>query len=145
MKNQKIAEIMVPKDPIFSAIALLLNFPFLAKLIDNDEIFTKLNYPGINLFQSLIKLLKIQQNLTIGAILEYYRERPDFLLLEKIAEMELLTSCENAKHGFLGIIQILENRHKEEIINTLLNEAKTSELSREKKLLLQKLITETKR
>lgn len=145
IKSQKIVEIKVPKDPIFLAITLLLHFPFLAKLIDNNEIFTKLNSPGINLFQSLIKLLKLQQNLTIGAILEYYRERPELSLLEKIAETELLTSVENAKHDFLGIIQIIENRNKEEIINALLNEAKASELSREKKLLLQKLITETKR
>jgi DNA primase len=127
--------------PVQKAISLLLQAPILAQEAFDMEKISQLPGVEIGLFVDLINLLKTQQNFTIGAILEYYRETKFGELLTKLAVWEPVIPKEGLKNEFIGTLAMLSKQYAEKSIQALLKKSSVSGLSLEEKILLQKLIS----
>lgn len=122
-----------------TTIALLLQHPKLIDEIKDSEIFKDLKLPGISLLKELIELIKNYPNLSTGALLEYFHEKPtEQKQLAKLASIPLFTPTEGAKEEFLDAIKRIQKHGVQQTINQL--QAKLNELSSEEKAMLQKLI-----
>lgn len=136
--------------PLQTAIGLLLNHPELASTIDQEtlNIITKLNSIEATLFLQLILLLKekldANQTPSLGTIFEHWRDHPDFAIIAKIASWEPLIPQTALKNEFNATIQAIRNQGLEQIIHSLLQTAKTRELTPDEKIKLQNLIKLTK-
>lgn len=128
--------------PVQKAISLLLQAPVLARETSDIEKISKLPGIEVELFVDLINLLKKQQNFTIGAILEYYRETKFGELLIKLAVWEPVIPKEGLKNEFIGTLAMLSKQYAEKDIQALLKKSSVSGLSLEEKILLQKLISQ---
>jgi DNA primase len=128
--------------PVQKAISLLLQSPVLALEASDVEKITQLPGAEIGLFVDLINLLKTQQNFTIGAILEYYRETKFGELLTKLAVWEPVIPKEGLKNEFIGTLAMLSKQYAEKDIQALLKKSSVSGLSLDEKILLQKLISQ---
>lgn len=144
LKNTSTIAIIDHKNPVLMAITLLLFNPDLAQLIENKEKIEKSKAPHINLLIQLINLSKSQHNLTVGAILEYYRNSSDLDLLNKLLQWEPILSPNDLKNEFLDVLNLIEKYDIEQTIQQLLNKSATNSLTNEEKLQLQKLIAKTK-
>lgn len=133
-------------NPFQTAIGLLLNYPELTTTIDDKtcDIVSKLNTAESTLLTQLISLLKTKlgtkQAINLGTIFEYWRNQPNFDLISKIATWEPLIPHADLKKEFTATMQSLQNQGLEQNINTLLQIAKTRELTENEKLALQNLI-----
>lgn len=126
------------------AINMLLHNPELTAYVTNLEEIQLIKLAGIEIFCKLINLLKNQPNLTIGAILEYWRDQPELSILAAIASKEIIIPSSGLKNEFLGIIHVLNQLSREQLIGVYLQKAATNQLSTEEKQHLQTLITNTK-
>jgi DNA primase len=139
-RKDRLAITQKPKDPRLLAISLLLNAPHLAHLVDCKENFEGEPEAYCTLLLELINLAKSQHNLTVGAILEYYRDSTHFELLNNLLSWEPLLTEEDLKNEFLGVIQLIKKSNAEKAIQDLLQKATNFGLTDEDKIKLQKLI-----
>jgi DNA primase len=152
-------------EPSHMAIGLLLNYPELNEALTDKviNIITKLNTLETNLLIQLNTLVKemqqntenndlqqnpanstflTRQNLTLGTILEYWRQRPEeeFTLISKIAAWQPIIPHDALKNEFNGIIRKICEQGLEHVINSLLQQASSNGLNDDEKNQLQNLI-----
>jgi DNA primase len=142
-KNIFSSETMPPKI-IQTAIKLLLHKPQLIECMDNFEDIKTMEITGINILQELIFLLKEQPNLSIGAILEYWRGKPGFVVLANLATIDLLAPETGLKKEFLGTIALINQLCRQQQINSYLHKANVAGLTAAEKIELQQLIVSAK-
>jgi DNA primase len=127
-----------------NAINILLHHPQLVVCDDNIERIKNINLDGMKLLSELLSLLKKQPNLSMAAILEYWRDREEFDTFSMLACKKPVISMENLKNEFIGIIQLLEQLEHEQLIKTLLLKATTQGFTTEERQELQNLIAASK-
>ena len=80
---------------IRSAIALLLQQPSLAPLVDNPQPLAALRLPGSALLMEMLDLLRQNPHLTTGAVLEHWRHGEHGKHLFALVQRDMLLSAEN--------------------------------------------------
>ena len=95
--------------PMRAAIALLIQFPELAKEIDATTMQT-ITGAGSELFHHLVDYIDNQQNCNTANIIEAWRDTEHYSALSKLAALDLMVSDETAHNQFIDILQrITEN------------------------------------
>ncbi|CAL7964089.1 DNA primase [Gammaproteobacteria bacterium] len=154
LKNLEISQAIIKIDmrpsmdlsvAIQNAISILLHHPQLIVCIENTDDIKNIKVGGIELLAELISILKKQPNLSMAAILEYWRDREEFGTFSTLACRKPIISIESLKSEFIGIIQLLRQIECEQIIKTLLLKAATEGLSIEERQELQNLIAASKK
>ncbi|MDR1057665.1 MAG: DNA primase [Coxiellaceae bacterium] len=130
--------------PIENTINILLHYPESICHIEDLDRIKNIKLNGIEILSELIYLLKQQPNISMGAILEYWRDRQEFNLLNKLACKEPIIPKEILKNELIGTIQLLKKLEQETLIQALLAKASTEKLKIEERQKLQDLITLSK-
>lgn len=130
------------KTPMRLAIALLLQFPRLADQMPVNFTFQSLTLPGSELFKEIVQLIQAAPHLTTGGILEYWRENPVLVQLNKLAAWEHHVPEEGLLAEWHGILQHLLLMQREHDVERLINKANVEGLTSEEKVMLQKLLSE---
>lgn len=120
------------------AIMLLVQEPQLAA--DLHEPIPALELTGIDLFMELIENIKEFSIGNTGALLEYWRDRKEQKLLEKLAREEHMIPATGTKSEFLGAVERLKKLAHHQQIERLLAKASQNSLSPEEKQYLHELI-----
>jgi DNA primase len=127
------------------ALTLVLHEPALAQKAGSTERFSDLQQPGIRLLCEVIELLQSNPNLTLGSLLEYWRERTEGRHLAALAAREpLLGEGGNLEEEFHDALELLA-RQRVRQRREQLQRKPFRELSAEEKLELQQLIKEENR
>ena len=130
---------------IHNAISILLNYPEdIIPLVSINCEIQDIKLDGIELLVELISLLKKNRNLSVGAIIEYWRDCEAFETLSNLACKKPIISAKNLKDEFIGIIRLLKQMQDEQVIKKLLAKASTTGLSKDEKLMLRNLISKSK-
>ncbi|EKE01509.1 MAG: hypothetical protein ACD_21C00111G0001 [uncultured bacterium] len=127
-----------------NAINILLHHPQLVVSIENLENIKNIKIGGVEILSELISVLKKQPNLSMAAILEYWRDREEFDTFSMLACKKPIISMENLKNEFIGIIQLLEQLEFDHLIKRLLSKAAEEGLSTKERQELQNLIAASK-
>lgn len=131
--------------PIQNTINILLHHPQFVSYIEDIDSIKSIKLDGCEILQKLICLLQQQPNITLGAILEHWRNSPDFDILNKLACKGPIIPKETLKNELAGIIQLLRQLEREEQIHRLLAKAATEELQVTERKILQHLIEISKK
>jgi len=129
--------------PLENAINILLHYPQLHECItsaDLDELKAATLIDS-ELLINLISLLKNQAKLTLGAILEYWREHPYYEKITILSLREPLLSMAELKHELISTMQKLRTTLREQTIKELMDKASANTLTNGEKQQLQQLIS----
>lgn len=138
-------------NPLQMAIGLLLNYPELVDSIRECdlEIITALDTLEARLLVRMHALIKeingnsqTQQRVTLGTMLEYWREQPEveYMLISRIAAWEPVISHAALKTEFDAIISKIREQSVEQTISALIEKANVSGLVADEQMKLQELI-----
>jgi DNA primase len=127
---------------IEQAVSLLIQYPSFAYTI--EESLPNITLPGFSFFVQLIEIIKENNTMTAGAVLEYWRGKEEAQWLAQIAHKESILSEENLKQEFHGIIRQLRISAYDQEINRLLAKANQADLSEEEKIELSHWIGKKK-
>jgi len=132
----------VKRTPMRLLIALLLQNPKLALEFDyNASSLASLNEPGLALFDKLTALCRNNVGITLGQILEYFRDTEDYKPLEILATWDHLIEEEHISTTYIEtynflLVQIVERR-----IEQLIAQDRTDGLDGAEKQELAHLLT----
>ena len=123
------------------AIILLIQDPLLGiELQEEPLLLSSLKLPGIALFIEIMEVIKTYSPPNTGILLEYWRDRKERKLLEKLAQTEHAVPITGIKNEFLGAIEQLKKSAHTQKIDHLLAKASQNSLSFEEKKDLHELI-----
>lgn len=128
--------------PLKLAFALLLQHPYLAKLIDQPSF--KGSLPGFTFLIQLIELIQKRPNITTGALIEHWRGQKEGAFITKLAHWDHMTPEKGVENEFLGAIRQMKMLEFDQEINRLLAKAAQSELSDAEKVELSAWISQKK-
>ncbi len=128
--------------PVRTVISLLLEQPQLAQFETNPARFKELEEPGISLLVELLELIQQHPNISCGAILEHWRDRPESKHLNKLARTTNAIPVEGYEHEFIDALRLLDKQRVERSYTKLLRKGETGKLSLEEKQLLTQLLRE---
>ena len=100
--------------PIRMAISIVLQYPILAREIDDARDLASLEQPGVNILRELLETLHHHPHLTTAALLERWRDRENSAHLQKLALQNLSLSADALKHELIGIYSQLQNQAKQQ-------------------------------
>lgn|GEM_PF-360508 len=132
--------------PIINLLVILLYYPDLLVCIKNLEKIKDINLTGINILNELIHILKNVNNetLTIGRILEYWRNKKEFTFISKLVHTKSILPKEIAKNEIIDIVSTLIKLEQEKKIQSLLIKAEKHNLNYSERQELQYLIAQSK-
>lgn len=128
--------------PVRTAISLLLERPDLAHGVTEPTRFRMLEEPGISLLVELLELIKQRPNISCGAILEHWRERPEGKHLNRLARASSAIPADGYEHEFHDALRLLDKQRVECSYRALLRKGEAGGLSAEEKQLLTQLLQE---
>jgi DNA primase len=105
--------------PIRMAITIVLQYPILAREIDNIQSIAHLKQPGVNIFIELVETLHQHPHLTTAALLERWRDKENGAHLQKLALQPLTFSADALKHELTGIVSRLNKEARQQRIHEL--------------------------
>jgi DNA primase len=98
----------VIRKPVRLAIALLLQRPALATLVDSLERLRELDVPGLDLFMEIAALARAEPGLSSAGILERFRDSPHEAVLWKLAAWEHAVPETGLEAEFQGALAWME-------------------------------------
>jgi DNA primase len=105
------------------AVRLVVHFPQVAKAIATPAGLAAVDRPGIGLLVDLLDSLRTNPCPSSGALLERWRDKPDFASLTKLAAEECPTDASGAAREIVGALDRLVAEHqKEQWFSALLNQ-----------------------
>lgn len=110
---------MATMTPIRMAITIVLQYPILAREIDDVAAIQSVKQPGVNILQELLETLHQHPHLTTAALLERWRDKENGAHLQKLALQPLSLSADALKHELTGIVSRLQKEAKSQRINEL--------------------------
>ncbi len=128
--------------PVRTAISLLLERPDLAHGVTEPARFRALEEPGISLLVELLELIRQRPNISCGAILEHWRERPEGKHLNRLARASSAIPADGYEHEFHDALRLLDKQRVECSYRALLRKGEAGGLSAEEKQLLTQLLQE---
>lgn len=128
--------------PIRKAIALLFHQPELSQSLNvkDIELLDHVTLPGIELFKSLLELLKAQPQLRGGALLEHWRGTKEGEYLGKIALLQHLVPNSGIETEFTAALDWIKEQHRQQRLDALLLKSQLRALSSNEKHELQTLL-----
>lgn len=100
--------------PIRMAITIVLQYPILAREVDDVEAIRSVKQPGVNILQELLETLHQHPHLTTAALLERWRDKENGAHLQKLALQPLSLSADALKHELTGIVSQLQKDAKQQ-------------------------------
>ncbi len=97
--------------PMRRAIALLLQYPSLAKVMPLAPELADANLPGIQLLLTVQQTLLAQPELTTAQLLEYWRDTPEYNILVKLALWDHQVAEEQLSKEFLDTFRSIEDQY----------------------------------
>jgi DNA primase len=101
------ADRVVRRTPVRLAIALLLQCPALATMVDDPEGLRSLDVPGIGLLLEVLELSRSEPHITSGAILERFRGSEHEAALWKLATWDHMVPEQGLEAEFRGALERL--------------------------------------
>jgi DNA primase len=128
------------RSPVRVAIRLLLEQPELSERVARPCEFKDLDLPGIPLLVELLEILWTHPHLSIGSILEHWRDRPEQQHLAKLATVPLELPSEGIAAEFCGAVERLNEQRTRQRTQQLLVKEQQSRLTGPEKLELKQLL-----
>lgn len=145
LPDENIEEASDIPQSIKNAISILLHHPQIITEVENIDKIKGIKINGIELLSELITMIKNQPNLSMAAILEYWRDRKEFDIFSLLACKKPIISTDNLKNEFIGIIQLFKQTEYEQTIKALLTKATSQDLTIEERQDLHNLIITLKK
>lgn len=121
------------------AIALLIQHPELARLIEQKEIdLNKLGFAGIDLFKAILLIIDENRPSNTAALLEYFRDTADEKTVKTLAS--LAVPEESIEAEFCGALFGLDKQDRDVAIAKLQIKAKAEGLNIQEKEMLVKML-----
>jgi len=129
--------------PVRKAIALLMQYPALAKLLidSSQQEWRELDVPGISLLVEIVEVLKQRPELSSAALLERWRDRDEFSSLQRLQYYDIEID-QGHDSELLGVIEILQREWKRRHDKSLLSKLSPSDMSEEEKVLVKQRFSE---
>lgn len=112
--------LQIKRTPMRLLIALLLQNPSLVRFVPDIKPLESLNEPGFDLLIELVDVCHQKTGIKMGALLEHWREKPNYRTLEILANWDHLVAPENVEKEFIETLDFLYGklveRRKEELI-----------------------------
>lgn len=99
--------VRVKRTPMRLLIALLLQNPYLVKFVPDISALQALKEPGFDLLTELVKNCQENAGMSMGGLLEYYREHAQYKIIEKLANWDHLITPENIEKTFIETLDFL--------------------------------------
>ncbi len=132
-----------PPSAIRRAISLLLQTPRLASVCGDLEAIENAGARGFALFAGIARTITEHPGLNTAALLERYRDTPDFPALEKLAGNDHVLEAGNIEETFLALVDKLNRQVDDLQTEALLTKAKQTGLTSEEKSLLNRLLSKS--
>lgn len=126
LPNKKAADkpahtaVRIKRTPMRLLIALLLQNPHLVKFVPDVTALQALQEPGFDLLTDLVAVCLQNTGISLGGLLEHYREHPQYKIVETLANWEHLVLAENVETTFIETLDFLYAKlvdlRKEELI-----------------------------
>ena len=122
--------------PMQQTMSILLQYPAAVSSIDNIATYAALTLPGSDLLNALLALLKADPSLSIGALLEHWRDEPRITKqLSTLASRDIVLTEENAVQELHGLLNQLVALEETNSLSKLHEQMARGELSDEDKRL----------
>lgn len=132
----------IKRTPMRLLIALLLQNPALAKHVPDLSPLSELNEPGFDLFCELAQVCQANIGISMGALLEHWRDSEQFRTLELLASWDHMVASENLEKEFIETLGFLYDKLVEKRVEMLIAKERTSGLSTEEKQELVLLLSQ---
>lgn len=111
--------------PMRLAISLLLQHPTVAYGLPIFPEFKEMNLPGLSLLNALLEICRKNPNITTGQLLEYWRDKPEYNQLNKLAIWQNNIGDSEYEAYFFDTLESFLNSH----INNKIEHLKQKERS----------------
>lgn len=115
--------------PMRRAIALLIQYPTLAKVMPYAPELADANIPGIGLLLAIQRHLLEKPELTTAQLLEYWRDLPEHAILLKLATWEHQIEQEQLSQDFLDTFHSIEDIYLQQRLEALERKDKLKQLT----------------
>lgn len=141
---QKLAvqPLQIKRTPMRLLIALLLQNPELVKFVPDISALKTLDEPGFELLLELVDVCQQKVGVSMGALLEHWRDKPNYRTLELLANWDHLVTPENIESTFIETLDFLYAKLVEKRIEVLIAKDRTIGLNAEEKQELVMLIAQ---
>lgn len=106
-KNQVYQAVKIKRTPMRLLIALLLQNPYLVKFVPEISSLKALKDPGFELLTDLVLTCQQNAGISMGGLLEHYRDHPQYRIVETLANWEHLVLPENIETTFIETLDFL--------------------------------------
>ena len=132
--------------PMQQTMSILLQYPTAVSSINSIAPYAVLTLPGSDLLNALLVLLKADPTLSIGALLEHWRDEPRITKqLSTLASRDIVLTEENAVQELQGLLNQLMTLEESNSLTTLHEKMIRGELSDdEKRLYLNRIKNQKK-
>jgi DNA primase len=121
------------RTPVRVAISLLLNDPGLANLVENPAELVGHAVPGQDLLRELLESIKENPHISLSALLERWRDRPECSHLMKLAAAEVPGDEDARRLEFEETMHHLVQRQRESRLEELQHKLQTEGLNEDEK------------
>jgi len=118
----------IKRTPMRLLIALLLQNPELAKHVPDLSPLQSLNEAGFDLFVELAATCQQHVGISMGALLEHWRDKSEYRTLEILANWDHMVSPENMEKEFIETLDFLYAKLVEKRIDVLMAKERTTGL-----------------
>ncbi|EFL80360.1 DNA primase [Actinobacillus pleuropneumoniae] len=132
----------IKRTPMRLLTALLLQNPELVKFVPDISALKTLEEPGFELLLELVEVCRQKVGVSMGALLEHWRDKPNYRTLELLADWEHLVTSENIETTFIETLDFLYAKLVEKRIEVLIAKDRSLGLSAEEKQELVMLIAQ---
>ncbi|HHW7567482.1 TPA: DNA primase [Mannheimia haemolytica] len=112
--------VKMKRTPMRLLIALLIQNPYLVKFVPDVSALASLKDPGFTLLTDIVSTCQQNAGISMGGLLEHYREDPQYKIVEALANWDHLELPENIERTFIDTLDFLYAKlvelRKEELI-----------------------------
>lgn len=142
---RKTSSSLKPRSPMRTAITLLLHHPELWSQYAGDKrvltgVLQEASLPGAHLLSSLIETLEAEPKISMGVILERWRDHPEGRLLYRLAAEQAIIPIGGELAEFSGAMKRLTQSANHQNLDDLLAKARQNPLTGAEKAQLQALL-----
>ncbi|AIZ80242.1 DNA primase [Actinobacillus equuli] len=134
--------LQIKRTPMRLLVALLLQNPELVKFVPDISALKTLDEPGFELLLELVDVCQQKVGVSMGALLEHWRDKPNYRTLELLANWDHLVTPENIESTFIETLDFLYAKLVEKRIEVLIAKDRTVGLNAEEKQELVMLIAQ---
>jgi DNA primase len=122
---------VIAPSPMRTAIALLLQYPWLAR--QQQAEVSALTQPGADLLRALLEFLRAYPNITSGTIIEHWRDSEHYNTLQKLAVWRHGLPESGIAAEFNGALQRLQEQAREQRLESLIAKSRFAPLTEQER------------